>query len=60
MNNSNKGESKMQNDISKEAPLVLDENTVIKGVLHVKPIDGSVVAFREGKLILRDGSLVSF
>lgn len=66
MNNSNKGESKMQNDISKdfenlilkygfiavknylkskdkEAPLVLDENTVIKGTLRVKPIDGSII-----------------
>lgn len=55
MSNSNTGESKMQNDISKEAPLVLDGNTVIKGILRVKPVTGSVVGVtNNGELVIKE------
>lgn len=45
----------MENDISKEALLVLDENTVIKGTLRVKPIDGSIIGVtNNGELVIKE------
>lgn len=77
LQNSNTGESKMQNDISKdfdnlilkygfiavknylkskdkEAPLVLDRNTVIKGMLYIKPIImADVFVVRSNKQVIK-------